>query len=147
VDDSPDSQLPTERPGPRASGFGVWVVPAELARAHVGAHARLEPSAALRFARFSDSPAALAVSLNFSPIGFRGGRSGRRLDGGAVVDVGDAGAEVDLVGADPEVLVDRGIDEDLGLGLGFAFVAFSTRSISKKKSMFAPSASTNNKLY
>jgi hypothetical protein len=67
------------------------------------------------------------------------------LDGGAVVDVGDAGAEVDLVGA--EVLVDRGIDEDLGLGLGFAFVAFSTRSISKKKSMRAPSASTNNKLY
>jgi|TARA_B100001142_G_scaffold318334_1_gene360366 hypothetical protein len=67
------------------------------------------------------------------------------LDGGAVVDVGDAGAEVDLVGA--EVLVDRGIDEDLGLGLGFAFVAFSTRSISKKKSIFAPSASTNNKLY
>ena len=57
------------------------------------------------------------------------------MDGGAVVDVGDAGAEVDLVGADPEVLVDRGIDEDLGLGLGFAFVAFSTRSISKKKSM------------
>jgi len=43
--------------------------------------------------------------------------------------------------------VDRGIDEDLGLGLGFAFVAFSTRSISKKKSMRAPSASTNNKLY
>ena len=67
------------------------------------------------------------------------------MDGGAVVDVGDAGAEVDLVGA--EVLVDRGIDEDLGLGLGFAFVAFSTRSISKKKSIFAPSASTNNKLY
>jgi hypothetical protein len=116
-----------------------------LALAAMGAHARLEPSAALRFARFSDSPAALAVSLNFSPIGFRGGRSGRRLDGGAVVDVGDAGAEVDLVGA--EVLVDRGIDEDLGLGLGFAFVAFSTRSISKKKSIFAPSASTNNKLY
>ena len=57
------------------------------------------------------------------------------------------GELVDLVGADPEVLVDRGIDEDLGLGLGFAFVAFSTRSISKKKSMFAPSASTNNKLY
>lgn len=109
-----------------------------LALAAMGAHARLEPSAALRFARFSDSPAALAVSLNFSPIGFRGGRSGRRLDGGAVVDVGDAGAEVDLVGAEPEVLVDRGIDEDLGLGLGFAFVAFSTRSISKKKSMFCP---------
>ena len=69
------------------------------------------------------------------------------MDGGALCDLGDAGAEVDLVGADPEVLVDRGIDEDLGLGLGFAFVAFSTRSISKKKSMFAPSASTNNKLY
>ena len=71
------------------------------------------------------------------------------MDGGAVVDVGDAGAEVDLVGADPEVLVDRGIDEDLGLGLGlgFAFVAFSTRSISKKKSMIAHCASTNNQLY
>ena len=67
------------------------------------------------------------------------------MDGGAVVDVGDAGAEVDLVGA--EVLVDRGIDEDLGLGLGFAFVAFSTRSISKKKSMIAHCASTNNQLY
>ena len=67
------------------------------------------------------------------------------MDGGAVVDVGDAGAEVDLGGA--EVLVDRGIDEDLGLGLGFAFVAFSTRSISKKKSMVAPRASTNNQLY
>ena len=70
------------------------------------------------------------------------------MDGGALCDLGDAGAEFD---ADPEVPVDRGIDEDLGLGLGlglgFAFVAFSTRSISKKKSMIAHCASTNNQLY